>query len=152
MSDTEYSVETLSECLEEMKPLLVKHWEEIALHRDKIELSPNYERYYEAEALGLIHIVTARNEGRLVGYFISFIAPHMHYQEHSFAVNDILFIAPEYRGSGVGADMFSYAEAELKALGVSVVMIAMKTHSPFDELCKGLGYSNVERVYSKYIK
>ena len=146
-----YAVETLDECLTEMKPLLEKHWEEIALHKDKIELSPDYDKYYQIEDNGCLHIVTARKGGLLIGYFISFVNHHPHYQEHSFAVNDILFVDPAYRKSSVGGLMFKYAEDRLQEMGVSVVMIAMKTHSPFDELCLALGYNSVERVYSKYI-
>ena len=149
--EVKYSTEVLAECLEEMKPLLEKHWEEIALHRDKIELNPDYNKYYEIEATGSLHIVTARKGGKLVGYFISFVYPHVHYKDHYFAINDILFVSPSCRNSNVGKDMFKYAESELGKEGVSVIMIAMKTHAPFDPLCEALGYKNVERVYSKYI-
>jgi len=146
-----YVVETLGECLDEMKPLLEKHWEEIALHKDKIELNPDYDKYQEMEDAGTLHIVTARIGGRLVGYFISFIMLHPHYKDHSFAVNDILFVDMSYRRTTVGVGMFKYAENKLKEMGVSVIMVSMKTHAPFDQLCESLGYDNVERNYSKYI-
>lgn len=151
MSNVVYKTEVLDECLEEMKPLLEKHWEEIALHKDKIELNPDYESYYDIEETGSLHIVTARKLGKLIGYFISFINPHLHYKDHYFAINDILFVSPAYRNSSVGKEMFKFAEEELAKEGVSVLMMSMKTHAPFDHLCESLGYSNVERTYSKYI-
>ena len=146
-----YKVETVGECLSEMKPLLEKHWEEIALHKDKIKLDPDYDKYQEMEDAGTLQIVTARVGGQLVGYFISFVLMHPHYKEHSFAVNDILFVDMSYRRTLVGVGMFKYAEDKLKELGVSVIMVSMKTHAPFDHLCESLGYTNVERTYSKYI-
>ena len=147
----EYKVELLEDCLEEIKPLLEDHYKEVAMYQDKIKLSPSYDRYLELEALGIIHTVTARDGENLIGYFISFIQPHMHYQENKYAVNDILFIEESYRNAEVGLGLFKFAEESLKEEGVSVVVIHMKTAVPFDSLCKGLGYDYAERNYSKYI-
>lgn len=147
-----FQIETLDECLEEMKPFLKLHWEEVALYKDKILLNPDYNKYYELEKIGILRISTARDEGKLVGYFISMIQPHIHYQDHLYAVNDILYLDESYRGADVAIGLFQFAEEDLKDLGVSVLIIAMKTAKPFDALCEALDYTNVERVYSKYIR
>lgn len=151
MSKVVYQEEKLGQCLKEMKPLLEKHWEEIAVNKERIKLNPDYEKYFQLEELGILHIVTARMEGVLIGYFISMITPHIHYKDHAFAMNDILFISPEHRRGRVGIRLFQKAEGFLRGLGVSVIMIGTKTHMPFDPLCKMLGYSNTERTYTKYI-
>lgn len=151
MSDVIYAVEPLAECLEEMKPILRQHYEEVAMYKDKIELNPDYTKYLAMSDLGILHVVTARLKGELIGYFISVLSPHIHYSDHTYAVNDILFIKEEYRYSGVGVTMFKYAEKQLKELGVSVITIHMKTALPFDALCQGLGYDYAERQYTKYI-
>lgn len=147
----EYNVERITDCLDEIKPLLEKHYEEVAMYQDKIEFNPNYERYEELDELGLLHIVTARDEGVLVGYFVSFLMPNIHYQDHTYAVNDIVYIQEDLRKTKVGLEMFKYAEEQMKDLGVSVMTIHMKTAMPFDSLCEGLGYNYAERNYSKYI-
>lgn len=146
-----YSVEKLSECLEEIKPLLEHHYEEVAMYKDKIKLEPDYDKYLSMADDGLLHVVTARDEGKLIGYFVSFLLPHIHYSSTVYAVNDILFIDKEYRNAKVGLGLFSYAEEQLKAEGASVIVIHMKTSVPFDSLCEGLGYDYAERNYSKYI-
>jgi GNAT superfamily N-acetyltransferase len=147
----EYKVESVEDCIDEIAPLIELHYEQVAMYKDKIPLNPDYDKYRELDKLGLFHCVTARDEGDLVGYFISFIAPHIHYSDHKFAVNDIVYIGEAYRSTGVGLDMFSFAEAALKDLGVSVLSIHMKTALPFDNLCKGLGYDYAERNYTKFI-
>ena len=151
MSNIIFKVETYHEVIEEMKPLFDQHWEEIAIHQDKIKLNPDYSRYEELDSTGMLHIVTARDEGKLVGYFISFLEYHLHYKDHIFASNDICFLLPEYRHAEAGIGLFQYAERNLKDIGVSVIMIHMKTHAPFDTLCEVLEYENVERTYSKYV-
>ena len=146
-----YSVETLDECLEEMKPILQLHYEEVAMYQDKVPLSPDYEKYYALEGAGIFHIVTVRDEGELIGYFLSVVTPNIHYSSTVYAVNDILYLHKDYREAGVGQKMFSFAEKKLKELGASVIAIHMKTALPFDTLCKGMGYDYAERNYTKYI-
>lgn len=147
----EYKVEHLSECLDEIKPLLTTHYEEVAMYQNNIDLNPNYDKYLELEKADMLSVITVRDDGTLVGYFISFLLPHIHYQDHIFAVNDILFIDKDYRRAEVGLGMFQFAEEVLKDLGVSVMSIHMKTAIPFDSLCEGLSYDYAERSYTKYI-
>ena len=147
----EYNVEKSVDCLEEIKPLLESHYKEVAMYQDKIDLNPDYDKYQTLCDSDLLHIVTARDEDVLVGYFISILVPHLHYKDHMYALNDIVFIAAEYRNAKFGLSLFKYAEEALKDKGVSVMIIHMKTSLPFDSLCEGLGYDYAERSYSKFI-
>lgn len=146
-----YNVETVDQCIEELKPLLEAHYEEIAMYKDKIKLNPDYNTYYQLEAHGNLHIVTVRDEGVLIGYYISYIHPNPHYRDHLFAVNDVLFVHPDYRGGTTAYRMIRYAQEKLKELGVSVMMLHMKVAFPFESLCEALGMDKAEYVYSKYL-
>lgn len=148
-----FQEEKIVDCLDEIKPLLEMHWEEVAINKDKIKLNPDYDKYISMEAAGCVYMVTVRDDNLLVGYFISFVVPHMHYKDHLFALNDILFLAPGYRGDYVTATgMFNAAEAQLKRVGVSVINLHMKTAVPFEALASYCGYDKIEYIYSKYIK
>ena len=147
-----YAVEPFGECIEEMKPMLERQWEEMALHQDKVAFSPDYELYHQLEGLDKLHLVTARKGGTLVGYYLAFVNSHPHHKGHLFASNDFVFVEPSCRKGHTGVGLFKYAEETLAERGVSVVVINTKAHAPFDRLCEYLGYSNEERVYSKYIK
>ncbi len=147
-----FDVEFYDEVIEELRPIFADHWKEVALYQDKIPLSPDSDKYREMEKSGNLHIVTARDGEKLIGYFVSFISYHPHYKETLFANNDILYLHPEYRGADTALGMFIYAEECLADLGVEVLMLHMKTAKPFDALCEALEYENVERLYSKYIK
>jgi len=146
-----YQVELLKNCLEELKPLLVEHYGEIALNQDKIDFNPDYDRYLQLEELGVTHTVTVRDGGNIVGYYISFVSPHMHYQDHLYAMNDIMYVDPSCRGGTIAFKMMKFAEKELKDIGVSVMMLHMKTAHRFDRLCEAVGMSRVEVNYAKYI-
>ena len=146
-----YQEEYLIDCLDEMKPLLEEHWEEIALYKDKVKLDPDYDKYLLLDSLGLLHVLTVRDDAVLVGYFISFIQPHMHYKECTTAVNDILFIHPSYRKGSIGYKLFKKAEQALIELGVDVMIISSKVKNDFKPLMDKLEFNRVEYMYSKYI-
>lgn len=147
----EFREESFRDCFVEMAPLLRDHWEEVAIYKDKVVLDVDVERYMLLEDTGVLHIVTARDEGELVGYFVSFINPHLHYRQTTYALNDVLFLHPDYRHKGNAEGLFSYAENALKARGVDVIVLHMKTDHPFHRLSEYLGYDKVEFNYSKYI-
>ena len=146
-----YQVEKMEDVIEEIKPLLELHYKEIALNKDVIALNPDYDKYLMLEELGMLHIVTVRDEGVLIAYYVSFVHHNIHYKDHIFAVNDIMYVANAYRGSTVAYRMLSYAEKELKKLGVSVMSVHMKADFPFERLCEKRGMKKAEYLYTKFI-
>lgn len=146
-----FQQETLDQSLGEMKPLFEKHYKEIAMYQDKIELNPDYDRYYELEKNGGLQIYTARDDEKLIGYTIYFTNKHLHYKDHLYAANDIIYVDPEYRGSLMAFDLLHFADEQLKELGVSVVTMHMKSYAPFETLMKACEYDKAEFIYSKYI-
>ena len=131
--------------------LLNAHWEEVALNKDKIKLNPDYDRYYELEELGILKIFTVRDSGSLVGYFACFVMPHLHYKDHYFATNDVIYISPEHRRGFTALKLIKFAEGCLKEDGVSVLVVNTKSHKPFHKLMEFLKFSPSETLYSKYI-
>jgi len=146
-----YQEESAKDCLEEIKPLIFTHWEEIALYKDKIDLNPDFDKYLLLDSLGMLHILTARDQGKLIGYFISFVQPNMHYKDSVFAINDILYIHPLYRKGSTGYKLFKKAEVSLKEIGVDVIIIHAKVNNDFKPLMDKLEYERIEYNYSKYI-
>jgi hypothetical protein len=147
-----YQQEFLNTVEKDIKPLLQDHWEEIALNKSAIKLNPDWEAYHNLEDSGILKTFTARFDGELIGYFVVLIRNHIHYKDHVFAANDVLFLKQEYRKGLTGAKLMKFAEKCLKDDGVSVLVVNTKRHKPFDGLLEWLGYSHVENVYSKYLR
>jgi hypothetical protein len=147
-----FQVEPLADILEELKPIVKIHWEETVLFKENIELLPDYDKYFELEKIGILRIATARNGGKLIGYFISLCQPHLHAMNATYAFNDLVYIDESYRGGDLSIGLFQFAEEDLKSLGVEILVVSMKVVKPFDSLCEALGYTLEERTYSKYIK
>lgn len=144
-------VESFTEQLDELMPLLPLHYEELALNKDKVPLAPQYDIYMKREELGELIFVTVRELGELIGYFIGFIAPGLHYKTCLTCTMDIFYIHPEKRGSSIGADLFRFTEKELTRRGVQRWFVGSKCHMDASWLFERLGFDRVEVYYSKML-
>ena len=73
----------------------------------------------------------------------------MHYKDHIFAYNDVLFLHPDYRKGLAGMKLLKVAEKFLKQDGVSLLVVNTKVHKPFDALLERMGYTHIENNFSK---
>jgi len=147
-----YQQEFLDTVEKDIKPLLQDHWEEIAVNKSVIKMNPDWDAYHSLEDNGALKIFTARSDSDLIGYFVVLLRNHIHYKDHIFAANDVLFLKQEHRKGLTGPKLMKFAEKCLKEDGVSVLVVNTKRHKPFDGLLEWLGYSHVENVYSKYLR
>ena len=144
-------VEKLAWTLEEGKRLLQGHWEELALYKDKVPLDPDYGQYLALEEQGNVCHVTLRNDGAIVGYFVGFVMPNLHYKSCLICKMDLFYVQPEFRGKWGGVRLFRAAHRELKRRGVKVVYGGSKLHKDSGKLFEALGYVPVETWYSLWI-
>lgn len=123
-------IESLAKGLEELKPLLPLHYEELSLHQfHGIPLNPQYDEYLRRDALGMVLYCTLREGGKLIGYFVGFIAPGLHYQDCLTLHMDIFYVVPEHRGAKGGIILFSAVKAEAKRRGIKAWFMGNKEHS-----------------------
>jgi len=146
-----YAKEFFVQVIDEIKPLLEKHWEEIALNKEKVPLDPDYDRYLFLEKSGILDIYTARENGKLMGYCITFTMPHIHYMSTVMASVDILYVDPSRRGKMAGVLLMKFVEEKMKEKGVQVFTHHVKVEHDYSSILKRLGYVEVERIYNKYL-
>lgn len=145
----EFAHESLTQVKQEIKPLLEQHWKEIAINQEHIKLNPDWKQYARLDSINALRVYTARSGKRLVGYFVVIISKNLHYQDHLFAANDVIFLAKTHRKGTTGIRLIKYAEEQLKAEGISVMVVNTKAHQPFDKILERQGFELTERVYSK---
>lgn len=143
--------ERAQDVFQEMLPLLEKHWEEIAHFKD-ILLEPDTETYFRMEDMGILRVFTARDEnGILIGYNVFFIKHNLHYKSSLNALQDILFIHPDYRKGTIGTRLIKWCDEELRAEGVQVVYqhLKAKKELDFSALLERIGYHFVDKIYAR---
>ena len=97
--------ELFKDCYEELKPLFKKNWEEVEQYTG-LEFSVDYNRYAALELADILHITIARNHGKIIGYMLDFIQYHMHYLNDKFAINDVFYVIPDFRGTKIPLKIF----------------------------------------------
>jgi GNAT superfamily N-acetyltransferase len=135
--------------------LYPEHWREIALDTEKPEaaLLPRYDVYAERDARGQIVLVTLRDMGRLVGYFLCFVDPGLHYANCLTATMDIIYVHPSVRGRHGGVRLIRRMGKELHRRGVSRWFVGEKIgkSSGLGRIYELLGFRPVETHYSLWI-
>jgi hypothetical protein len=104
----------------------------VANFREDVPLDPNWEYYDELSKKGIRHLLTARDNGRLAGYYLSTVLYHPHYKTTLFSFVDVYFLLPEYRNAANGLRLFDEYEKAMKSLNVKVMVGRERLgHSPF---------------------
>lgn len=145
-----YQVEEYADVLAEVQPFLRQHADELATHPD-MTLSPAYGTYAESAGKGLLHIVTARVEGQLVGYHVSFLSGHLHYENSLTAYTDVYYLAEEHRRGWEGIHLQRFVEESLAAKGVERIYTTTTKKLNRGRVLEYLGYEECETMYAKRI-
>lgn len=148
-----FAVEQWREFIAEAQPLFPIHWEEIALHKDSIRLDIDYAAFDAMDAQGMLHVVVAREEGKIVGYWLGIIKPHLHYVKSLTAYTDVFYMRQECRKDVfVFHKLLKFVEQSLKKRGVQKLFIASKQHKDLSKIFERLGMTRTETTYTKLLE
>lgn len=147
--------ESFMEIYPELLPLFEGHWRELGPYKDKMPLAPNVDLYSYLEAQNQLLTLTARQDGRLVGYIICAVRTGLHYSTTLQAITDIPYVAPSVRGRGVGVRLFLAAQEELKARKVGPWFASYKIESELapsmHKVLRWLGMKPCDMQFSKWL-
>lgn len=146
-----FQQERWADIKDEMAPLTQDHWKEVGLDQKEIPLDLDIDLYDTLEANGILHITTAREDHKLIGYFVMCIRTHPHYRTTLCAFLDSYFIDRNARGPWVGVELFEAMEQAMRKLGVKKMIAGMKNHKDVSLIFQRLGWSPIETTFAKYI-
>jgi hypothetical protein len=145
----------------ELPPLFARHWAEIALDRDVVPLDPDWDSYFDLDARGVLHILTARvvapaahGAADLVGYVFNLVGGHQHYLSTRFAHTEMFWLDPAYRKGWEPVRMLRENMAGLAERGVVVSTINFKLgfrDGRVGRLLARLGYAATDIVMRKVL-
>lgn len=143
-----------ADTLDEAKPLLPSHYDELSEHKAAgIPLDPQFDLYLARSAAGQVIYVTLRERGALIGYLVSFVAPGMHYQGCLTCTTDIFYVTPDLRGLHGGAMLFEAWKKECARRGVKLMQIGVKTrHAKYaGPLLEAAGFKATELMFWQFL-
>ena len=135
---------------DEIRPLYIEHWKEMGLTGSELLLDDP--KYAQTDNEGTLLVVTARDRGKLVGYFINFLCRHPHYYLFTAAM-DVYYLDPHYRRGTNGLKLFSEMEKECKKRKVGLMLAtARMDRSPgAQSIFSMLGWENTRLVFEKKV-
>lgn len=149
----EFGWERFNAIVHELPPLFNEHWRELALNQDVIPLAPDWDKYYQLDIAGALHILTARvSSGQLVGYAFTLVGPHPHYATTVWAHVDMYWLDPVYRQGWTGVRFIKALVLGAKTLGAVNLTLATKTHfadNRVTKLLQRLGFVPIETIHAK---
>lgn len=146
-------VESFAQCAEELARIFPQHWQELALFKDRMPLAPQWQEYVRREENGALFLVTARWDGRIVGYYTAQVSPGFHYGTTLTATHDLVYVVPEVRNRGLAFPLFRCVERELRRRGVKLWFSGYKIHNPLGmpQLYERLGFTPADTYTAKWL-
>jgi hypothetical protein len=149
---TSFQVERLADVRGEWERYFPAHYEELATLKQHItQVDPDWGMYERLDAAGILHIVTVRDGGALVGYYMGAVLPQPHYKSVVFASADVYYLDPAYRKGFTGIKFLKFIEESLRARGVQMIVMGTKLSKDLGKLYEALGYVETDRVFRKWL-
>lgn len=146
-----YTLEPWATYYRDCQALWPEHWDEIAVQKDRMPMRPDVATYEALDRAGRLQIIAARDEGRMVGYIVSVIRPHMHYADVLAGYEDAYFLTKSHRKGMTGVKLIKEAIRHMQAVGVQKAFFMTKTALNMGPIFERLGFENTDLVYSKWI-
>jgi ribosomal protein S18 acetylase RimI-like enzyme len=134
----------------EAAQMIRAHWNEVGAHRDIIDLNPDHNRYINAERMGMLHILTARDGHKLVGYFAMMVMAHPRDKSVTIGAQEFIYADPAYRREQLGPMLEDEALARLEELKVNMAFFREKEGRSGAHL-RRRGFEPVETTFVKVL-
>ena len=145
-------VELFRDVLPELKSLITKHYDALSLHKGQgFPLDPQFGIYLAREVAGELSFFALRRDGHMIGYWICFVGPGLHYKTCLTSIMDIWFIDPDHMVGKAPIILMRAVEKEMRRRGVNLWFAGEKLHKPCGQFFEKWGFEKVEATYAKWL-
>lgn len=143
--------ETWADVKDEFDELGRKNFEECKIAEGRKPYSLYHGAFDFLDEQGLVHVTTARDGGRLVGYILTILSQR-HLQFEAFCSQSIgIFLMPEFRKGGNGLKLLENDEKFLRLLGVEKMYAGYTIEKDLGPLFIRRGWKGTEMHYTKWV-
>lgn len=132
----------------EMLSLLQMANDELEPFADSMPLDMDIEAYAHLEEIGVLHVLTARFNGYLVGHHLLLISEDLRRKGVKQALTDTIYMHAEYRRSGFR----QFSENYLTNLGVQIWAASSRYAFDTSDMWLGSGFKPLEQVFVKKLE
>ena len=125
-----------------------EHYNEFSpAHETRMPMAPDLDVYSALDKAGSLMVMTARSQGRLVGYCIVVARRHMHYGALC-GFEDAYYLSKEFRQGLAGYKLIKHMLKALERRGVERSYWMTKEFLSIAKLFERLGMVKVDTVYA----
>jgi len=127
------------------QPLIQRNLDESCEIAGKLDL----EWYANADDAGLLRAYAGWKAEQVIGYCVMLVACAPHMDKVKIAIQDSLYVLPEFRSTGAGIRLMEFSDKDLAAQGISLVYRQSRKLAPCNKFLERYGYSEVETTFMK---
>lgn len=139
----DYSEKTIEEVLEIGK----EHWEEVKIFDERYRVRTNY---FLAKPKDKVSLITARENGKVVGYILLLISESI-FSDAQQAIVTVFYVKKEKRGSFLWKSLLEYAQEVCRARGIPKLSVYGSARVDLYPIMHRLGFSPETIIYSKSV-
>lgn len=143
----EFAVEAYLDVVDEMQLLYAANWAETGHDGDSLDV--DYEAF--EQAAHSLHVSVARENGVLVGYHAVRLTKSWKQKNTLVGLTSMLYLKRSARKGFNGVKFLKFTENALREAGVNRFITTATTRNPFYRVLEWLGFSELERVYTKVL-
>lgn len=146
-----FQKESYFQCMADLRPILEKHADELSPHKSKYPLCPDIEILSMLQDIGRLHIMTARDDGKIIGYCSFLEAKSLHYAGVVNFEVDAFFLLKEYRKGLTGYKLLKEAHEMCKREGATHIIQKCKVCADLSKLFERMGFTKIEYTFMKEV-
>lgn len=131
-----------------IKEMTLDHFDELSLVKGKLTLDIDLEFYEKMDSVGCLECFAVKDGEEWVGYALFFVMPtHYRYKTKSMAMNDILYLKPEYRKGRAGISVLKNINVYLQTK-YDIITYHVKDKNDFSPILIRDGFVKQDTAYS----
>lgn len=152
-----YGWELFSASARDIARMMLDQNQEVGHHQDATPFDPDYQQYLNLELVGILRTLVVRRRGRVVGFALCTLGPHMDHITTRWGLIMKLHLDPAERRGMRGQRMMRMCEKMFRAEGVKIITGAERPRRnsrgrTTASLFIFNGYDPIETVYVKVLE
>lgn len=143
-----YQKERFEDIISELPELFHAHYQEFEEDKENLPLDIDWMRCLRDELSGILHIMTARRDGKLIGYFFAYIQSNWHHAKTRLSASDSIYVLNLPHRAFIWRKLINETQKMCRDLGAKKLYIIVKAGSPAARLLNAMKLKLTEEVYS----
>lgn len=147
-----YQRETWDKGIGEIARMAPEHWREFSYFPDAAPMEIDWAMYRKYDLSGALHCLSARRDGRIVGYHPHVVRRHNHRKpDVLFSQDLVLYVAPGPNRVLLLDGLIRYSLDYLQRIGVKVITVRSKLDHDIGPLLRHRGLQPLEATWGMVI-